>query len=510
MKRIRASTAAALLIICAAAWADETPRADATADEPETESDSAEADEDVADLLASAEAEEEAEKAQRRALAEALVARGDAGSLATSAMLYHLLGEGSKAVEISGRAARSAQDAAHLAWLELGMCLEHRGCDPTPAARRLLTVDPGNGVAFLHEAPEEGAAPARMNQFLERLAQADRLDTHWNRLLAAGYDALEAIDGRKGGDIGADESYDGRGDVISVVAATALLDVTSFFHACTAEAMVDSTRRDACLRVARVLQGSDTILAEVMGLALEKRAWERGSREHRAVSERGEQLTSLQRQSSQHTGDPLWYERSITTMRAHRTEREAMQALVALYAAERPAPSQANPFSTVAVDPAAALFAAEESSDTGRTTRTPGEGKAMHFQPLEVNFLAVLAAAVSAFLLGGLWYSNALFGLVWNREAGKPVEKSPHRGRVFATGFALSFVAAWVFAAILPATIIIAQAALFGVIVGAAWVATSFGINYGFGDRSLKLWLIDAGYHTLQFALYGVIIAAWR
>ena len=30
-----------------------------------------------------------------------------------------------------------------------------------------------------------------------------------------------------------------------------------------------------------------------------------------------------------------------------------------------------------------------------------------------INWLAVLAAAVSTFVLGGLWYSPALFGRAW-------------------------------------------------------------------------------------------------
>jgi hypothetical protein len=37
---------------------------------------------------------------------------------------------------------------------------------------------------------------------------------------------------------------------------------------------------------------------------------------------------------------------------------------------------------------------------------------------VEINVLAVLAAAVSAFALGGLWYSNALFANAWMAAAG--------------------------------------------------------------------------------------------
>jgi hypothetical protein len=41
-----------------------------------------------------------------------------------------------------------------------------------------------------------------------------------------------------------------------------------------------------------------------------------------------------------------------------------------------------------------------------------------------------------------------------------------------------------------------------GVSAGLCWVAASFGINYLFERRPLGLWLINGGYHTLQFTLY--------
>jgi hypothetical protein len=41
------------------------------------------------------------------------------------------------------------------------------------------------------------------------------------------------------------------------------------------------------------------------------------------------------------------------------------------------------------------------------------------------------------------------------------------------------------------------------------FVATSFGINYQFADRTLALWVIDGGYHVAQFALFGVVLGVW-
>ena len=49
-----------------------------------------------------------------------------------------------------------------------------------------------------------------------------------------------------------------------------------------------------------------------------------------------------------------------------------------------------------------------------------------------------------------------------------------------------------------------------GFVIGLAYVATSFGINYAFAGRSFKLWLIDGGYHTLQFSLYGLVLGLWH
>jgi hypothetical protein len=47
-------------------------------------------------------------------------------------------------------------------------------------------------------------------------------------------------------------------------------------------------------------------------------------------------------------------------------------------------------------------------------------------------------------------------------------------------------------------------------VAGLAYVAMGFAINYAFAGRSFRLWLIDGGYHTLQFTLYGLILGAWH
>jgi hypothetical protein len=127
-----------------------------------------------------------------------------------------------------------------------------------------------------------------------------------------------------------------------------------------------------------------------------------------------------------------------------------------------------------------------------------------------VNYLAVIAAALSSFLLGGIWYS-ALFRSAWIREV-NPGEapKGGNMAMIFAGAFLLALIASWVFAMFLGPNANWKFGAATGFAAGAGWVATSFGINYLFARRSLALFSIDAGYHTVQFTLIGLILGAWH
>jgi uncharacterized protein DUF1761 len=126
-----------------------------------------------------------------------------------------------------------------------------------------------------------------------------------------------------------------------------------------------------------------------------------------------------------------------------------------------------------------------------------------------VNFLAIIVAAASSFLLGGLWYSNALFGATWRRAAAGP-EIQGHPAKVFGLSFVFALIAAVVYAVLIPPPANAVAGLTQGVLIGAGLVAASFGINYQFANRPTVLWVIDGGYHTVQFAIYGLILGSWR
>lgn len=126
----------------------------------------------------------------------------------------------------------------------------------------------------------------------------------------------------------------------------------------------------------------------------------------------------------------------------------------------------------------------------------------------DINYPAVLVAAVSSFMLGGLWYSKLLFEKVWVREARVDPQQG-HAPTVFGVSFLFTLVAATTFAVWLGPDPELGDALIQGLVVGSCFVAASFGINYQFAQNSFKMWLIDGGYHTLQFALFGLVLGLW-
>ena len=129
---------------------------------------------------------------------------------------------------------------------------------------------------------------------------------------------------------------------------------------------------------------------------------------------------------------------------------------------------------------------------------------------MDVNWLAVIAAALSSFPLGFLWY-GPLFGKAWAAEVGMTDEKakSGNPAIVFGGAFVLALIQAATFAMFLGAEPL-PNAAVYGLLAGLCWVGTAFGVQYLFERKSWKLTAINAGYNGIAFTLVGAIIGAWR
>jgi hypothetical protein len=128
-----------------------------------------------------------------------------------------------------------------------------------------------------------------------------------------------------------------------------------------------------------------------------------------------------------------------------------------------------------------------------------------------MNYLAVLVAAVAVYILRTLWYSPAFLGKLWMAASGLTEEKTKegNPGLIFGASFVLELVAAFVLAMFIGTEATFSLGLQTGFLAGLFWVGTALGVVYLFERRSLRLWLLNAGYMTLAFTVMGGILGAW-
>lgn len=133
--------------------------------------------------------------------------------------------------------------------------------------------------------------------------------------------------------------------------------------------------------------------------------------------------------------------------------------------------------------------------------------------PSTLNIPAILAAAVLAFVLGGMWYSPLLFGKAWMQENNLTDEelKKGNSTRIFGFSFLWSLVMAFNLGMFLndPGTTT-SFGTLAGFLTGFGWIAMGIFIVGLFERRSTRYMLINAGYMVVTLTLMGFIIGIWR
>ena len=134
-------------------------------------------------------------------------------------------------------------------------------------------------------------------------------------------------------------------------------------------------------------------------------------------------------------------------------------------------------------------------------------------ESISFNYLAILVATVSTFLLGGLWYSPLLFGNAWLSEMGFTAETLKARGdvgRIMGVSFVLELIMAFNLAAFIGPKASLGFGLLAGAAAGFGWVALAFGVTYLFERKSLRLFFVNVGYHGVAFTMMGAILGVWR
>ncbi len=123
------------------------------------------------------------------------------------------------------------------------------------------------------------------------------------------------------------------------------------------------------------------------------------------------------------------------------------------------------------------------------------------------NLLAILIAAASGFMVGGLWY-GPLFGKAWQAAIGLSDEEiqSGNMLKTFGLTFAFNVLSA-VFLGHLLAYFDpeFTQTMMISVGIAIGFIIPAIGTNYLFGRIAGKLFAIDAGYWIAFYAAMGLV-----
>lgn len=132
----------------------------------------------------------------------------------------------------------------------------------------------------------------------------------------------------------------------------------------------------------------------------------------------------------------------------------------------------------------------------------------------QINFWAVIVAALASFIVGWLWY-GPLFGKLWMELNGFTPEKlREEKGLPMPLIMVVNYVAT-ALAAFSIAMFIGAEAdASFGIFAGLMialfWIGTSRLNDVLYERQPFRLYLINLGYNLVIYVIMGAVLGAWH
>jgi len=133
-----------------------------------------------------------------------------------------------------------------------------------------------------------------------------------------------------------------------------------------------------------------------------------------------------------------------------------------------------------------------------------------------LNYLAVLVAAVAAWIAGAAWYMS--LGKIWTSAWGM-TEAQMHADRnrpgaylPFLYVFVAEVIMAWVLAGLMghlgSGQFTLVNGVISGAFCWLGFVITVIFTNYSFGKRDVRLIWTDGGHWLIVLALMGAVIGA--
>ena len=230
----------------------------------------------------------------RTAAARALAARGSADSLATAAALAFVgppsrskaeyAKAASAALEFAEKASELAPDNPAIIWLRLQLCTHVPSCDIRSAATTMRWVDADNGAAWLPTlaAAQKDKDTIEVDRVLVDMAEAAHFNLYANRTTVLMFDALRrARAALPRNPLGSDVAR--LTEAMGLASAAAVPSFSPLINACRE---ADAERREACLTLSKTMQRADTVMAQLVGFAIERRLTPTDSKELRVIAER--------------------------------------------------------------------------------------------------------------------------------------------------------------------------------------------------------------------------------
>jgi hypothetical protein len=128
------------------------------------------------------------------------------------------------------------------------------------------------------------------------------------------------------------------------------------------------------------------------------------------------------------------------------------------------------------------------------------------------NWIAVAVAGISAFVLGGVWYSPALFGKAWMKENNLTEQqvKAGNKGKIFGWALILTLIMSANLAMFLNDPKINFQLGLLYGLLAGLWIFCGIAIVGLFELKTGRYIFINGGYCFIALGLMGAILGAWR
>ena len=236
--------------------------------------------------------------AWRAATVRVLAAREDADSLATAAALTFVgpparpkaesVKAASAALDFAVKAGELAPQNPAIAWLRVQLCANVPSCDIREAATTLRWVDADNAAAWLPTlaAAQKDRDTVQVDRVLAAMAEGTRFDLYGNRTAVLMYDALRKVRGAV--PVNYLKSDLARvTEAMGIAGAVVMPSFSPLINACRDATAAE--RREACLRLSKIMQRADAVMTQLVGFAIAKRL-ATDTRELRMISERRRSL----------------------------------------------------------------------------------------------------------------------------------------------------------------------------------------------------------------------------